>query len=76
MKLKRINVDGYRCLLNVEIIFEDDLTVIVGENDCGKSSITKCINLISSNDFVEIGDFNYRKDEIKIEAESKKIRFN
>ena len=38
MKIKKLTVDGFRCLLGFEVKFEDDLTVIVGENDAGKSS--------------------------------------
>ncbi|MDA1045693.1 MAG: AAA family ATPase [Verrucomicrobia bacterium] len=39
MKIKDLTVDGFRCLLGFEVRFEDDLTVIVGENDAGKSSL-------------------------------------
>ena len=47
MKIKKITVDGFRCLLDFEVTFEDDLTVIVGENDAGKSSLVECLKVVS-----------------------------
>lgn len=75
MKLKKLFIDGYRCLCDINILFEEDLTVIVGENDCGKSSIIDCIKLITSSKNVESDDFNYEKDEIVIKAETDDMIF-
>ncbi|MDQ1255266.1 MAG: putative ATP-dependent endonuclease of the family [Euryarchaeota archaeon] len=66
MKIKQIEIDGFRCLCNFKITFEDNITVIVGENDSGKSSIISCLNLFTEDYPLEIDDFNYEKDVIKI----------
>lgn len=39
MKLKKLTLQNFRCYDNVEIEFEDKLTVIVGENGKGKSAV-------------------------------------
>jgi len=39
VKLKKLTLQNFRCYDNVEIEFEDKLTVIVGENGKGKSAI-------------------------------------
>jgi putative ATP-dependent endonuclease of the OLD family len=69
MKIKKLEVDGFRCLLDFQISFEDDITVIVGENDAGKSSIIDCLKSITQNKRVELDDFNHSKDEIIISIE-------
>lgn len=38
MKLRKIHIENYKSLINVDILFEN-LTTIIGENDCGKTSI-------------------------------------
>jgi len=55
MKIKILTVDGFRCLLGVEVKFEDDLTVIVGENDAGKSSLIECLKVVTQGRKVEAG---------------------
>lgn len=39
MKLKKLTLQNFRCYDNVEIEFEDKLTVFVGENGKGKSAV-------------------------------------
>lgn len=76
LRLKSICIDGYRCLCNLNLKFEDDITVIIGENDCGKSSIIDCIELIMSpTKNVEGDDFNYEKNEIVIKIETDDMVF-
>ncbi|MBI5944309.1 MAG: AAA family ATPase [Chloroflexi bacterium] len=75
MKLKKIIIDGFRCLQNLEISFEDNLTVVVGENDAGKSSLIDCLKVITQNKPVEIDDFNYNKNTITISVEIENFVF-
>ncbi|WP_041589197.1 AAA family ATPase [Thermoanaerobacter wiegelii] len=68
--LKRIKINNFRCLQNnLEIIFEEDLTVIVGENDSGKTSLVDAIKVALQQKEVEPEDFSYGTDEIEIELE-------
>lgn len=69
MKIKKLDVDGFRCLLDFQITFEDDVTVIVGENDAGKSSVIDCLKSITQNKKIEADDFNRSKNEISISIE-------
>ena len=48
MRLQNLEVDGFRCLSNFKVIFEEDLTLIVGENDCGKTSPSLTLLLLKT----------------------------
>ena len=41
MRIKDITVKNFRLLENVKICFEDDITLIVGRNNSGKTSLTE-----------------------------------
>lgn len=41
--VSRIRVKGFRCLRDVEIVLEPDTTILVGENNSGKSSLLLAI---------------------------------
>lgn len=75
MKINSLKVRGFRSLSNFEISFENDLTIIVGENDAGKSSLLDCLKIITQNGSVEFDDFNYYSDEIEIEIEIQDFRY-
>ncbi|WP_424355391.1 ATP-dependent nuclease [Methanobacterium sp. MBAC-LM] len=67
--IKKIRVANFRCLKNVELKIENDMTVIVGENDCGKSSIIHALKIIFQNLTPEIDDFHNSATEMTIEVE-------
>lgn len=69
MRIKSLEVDGFRCLVNFKISFEDDLTVIVGENDSGKTSLIECLKVITQNKQIESDDFSHDKNEIHLAVE-------
>ncbi|WP_394238711.1 ATP-dependent nuclease [Pseudomonas anguilliseptica] len=75
MKIKSLTVDGFRCLLGFEVQFEDDLTVIVGENDAGKSSLIECLKVVTQGRKVEKDDFNHNLKQIKIGVCTDEFRF-
>ncbi len=45
MKLSRLNLSNFRSCVSTEVVFEDDLTVLVGENGSGKSNIIDSLRL-------------------------------
>lgn len=45
MKIKSITLNNFRCFENLKIDLNDDLTVIVGNNGAGKSSILDAISI-------------------------------
>jgi len=75
MKIKKLTVDGFRCLLGFEVKFEDDLTVIVGENDAGKSSLIECLKVVTQGRKVERDDFNHGRTQIKISVSTDEFKF-
>ncbi|MDR3586889.1 MAG: AAA family ATPase [Desulfosporosinus sp.] len=68
--LKSIKVSNFRCLQNnFTVSFEPDMTVIVGENDAGKTSLVDVLKVIFRGKKVESSDFYYGATEIIIIAE-------
>lgn len=39
MKIKKIQIQNFRLLKNLELDVEDDLSLIVGKNNVGKTSV-------------------------------------
>ncbi len=46
MKLQSVSIQNFRCLDGVEVSFQPDLTVLIGENDSGKSSVLDIIEWV------------------------------
>lgn len=61
-----MEIKGFRCLQDIKIEFDDKLTLIVGENDAGKSSLVDCIRAVTQGLSVEPTDFSFGKNEMKI----------
>lgn len=74
MRIRNLRVSGYRSLAAVDIPL-DNLTILIGRNNSGKSNILLAVKLllegtkrdISESDFFEISE-GERVDEISIEA--------
>lgn len=79
MKILRLKVDGYRCLQKLDIQFDPCFTVLIGENDCGKTSILNCLNIITDTARsiqIEADDFHYDKNTIEIEIETENFTYH
>jgi putative ATP-dependent endonuclease of OLD family len=48
MYIRKLIVKNYRVLKEVNIDFNDHLNIIVGDNECGKSTLMEVINLVLS----------------------------
>ena len=75
MKIKKIKVRNYRLLKNFELDLEDDLSLIIGKNNCGKTSLLSILDKFigdkSINNNFTFDDFNSEfKDALKIKIES------
>lgn len=75
MKIRKLSVDGFRCLLDFCVDFDNELTVVVGENDAGKSSLIECLKLITQGKTIEMDDFNHDLDSIDISVETEDFVF-
>jgi len=73
--IRKITVKNFRSLKSVEIVLENDLTVLVGENDSGKSSVVEALKIMFENKKVENDDFHWNTDKICIEVETNDMSF-
>lgn len=68
--LKKINIRNFRCLKNnVEVNFEIGLTLVVGENDAGKTTLVDALKVIFQGKKIEPADFSYGTNEIHFRIE-------
>jgi putative ATP-dependent endonuclease of the OLD family len=59
MYISKIRIQNFRCFEDVEIEFNEGLNVIIGENNCGKTTIMKALQYIfHSSSAPTIDDFN------------------
>jgi predicted ATP-dependent endonuclease of OLD family len=61
MKITKINIQNYRTLKNVTLDLEDNLSLIIGKNNTGKTSILDVLNKFfnpSTKNIFTIYDFN------------------
>ena len=65
MRIKDITVQNFRLLENVEFCLEDDVTLIVGRNNSGKTSLTELFRLLldDKSPKIRIEDFSLRSHE-------------
>lgn len=62
MQLSHIEISNYRNLSGVNIDFSDDINIIVGENNIGKSNLLYCIlSLLTGKKFEEMDFFDKEK---------------
>jgi predicted ATP-dependent endonuclease of OLD family len=54
MKLKRIILKNFRGYIDSEIRFDENLNVLIGKNDVGKSTILEALEIFFNNDTVKI----------------------
>ena len=71
MNISKIQVKNYRLLKDMTIDLERDLSLIIGKNNCGKTSLLSLLNKFIGNRS-ETNSFSY--DDINIDL--KKILFN
>lgn len=69
-------MENFRSLKNIKIEFEKDLTVLVGENDSGKTSVIDTLKIMFENKLPETDDFYWDSREIKIEIETDNMSFS
>ena len=73
MQLITIEVRNFRCLKDVKIPFRE-LTVLIGENDAGKSTVLDLLDLILNERQPEDGDYYYYDSgNVNPESQAEKI---
>ena len=75
MKITKIKVKNFRLLKEFELDLEESLSLVIGKNNCGKTSLLSILNKFigsqsTSNNF-SFDDFNSElKDELKLKVEN------
>lgn len=64
MKLLEIKVEGFKCFKDLTTIPIENVAVLIGENDAGKSSILRAIELLLTKQNPNIEEFFTLKDNI------------
>ena len=67
--IKGIEIKNFRSLKDVRISLERDITVLIGENDSGKTSIVDSLKIMFDTKKVGIDDFFWNTKEICIKVE-------
>lgn len=49
MKVKKIHIENYRMLKRIDIDLEENLSLIIGKNNCGKTSFLSILMHIAKN---------------------------
>lgn len=63
MKIKKIQVKNYRLLQNFSLDLENELSLVIGKNNCGKTSLLLVLNKFLNSVKFTSDDFNlgYKK---------------
>lgn len=66
MKIKKIEVRNYRLLKGFSLDLEDELSLVIGKNNCGKTSLLTVLDKFLNNKSFKSNDLNLEyKKEIK-----------
>ncbi|MCT7587750.1 ATP-dependent nuclease [Aliarcobacter butzleri] len=68
MKIKQIEVKNYRLLKDFTLDLEDELSLVIGKNNCGKTSL-----LLALNKFLNSGKF--KSDDINLDYKKQLTTF-
>ena len=77
MKLIKLEIENFRSYRNLEINFQEDMNVIIGRNDVGKSTIMEALEIFFNNDLVKIeqSDLNNEAKSLGINLIKIKLSF-
>lgn len=69
MRLSKISIDNFRGIKHVEIELDRDVTVLVGENNTGKTSVLEalrlCLDIVKSDKTCNFSEFDFYRDETR-----------
>lgn len=66
MILRSLHVRGFRSLSDIRVAFDEGITVLVGENDAGKTSLLKCIDYALGDTAPEPADVTHGGTEVSV----------
>lgn len=72
MKLSQVIIKNFRCLKDVTLPIHE-LTVLIGENDAGKSSVLDLLDIIINEHQPEDGDYYFYEDDSRNDRRQEEI---
>ncbi|MDD3264136.1 MAG: AAA family ATPase [Candidatus Nanoarchaeia archaeon] len=73
--INKLTIENFRCISSEKYIdFEKNLTIIIGENDAGKTTILNALEIVLGNMNVDENDFCYGKNEIVLKLETTEFK--
>lgn len=67
MRLSKVEIENFRGIGSMEIELERDVTVLVGENNTGKTSMLEalrlCLDTVRSDQTCNFGEYDFYRDE-------------
>lgn len=60
MKINQIQIRNFRLLDDIVVNIEDDITLIVGKNNTGKTSLFEAVNILTKTEEISFEDFSQR----------------
>jgi len=74
MRLSKITIENFRGIKYVEIELERDVTVLIGENNSGKTSILEalrlCLDTVKSDKTCNFSEYDFYRDETRSDLPS------
>lgn len=69
MRLSKITIDNFRGIEHAELELDRDVTVLVGENNTGKTSVLEslrlCLDTVRSDKICNFSEFDFYRDETR-----------
>jgi putative ATP-dependent endonuclease of the OLD family len=68
MKIRSLSLKNFRAYKDVKVIFDENMNVIIGKNDIGKSTILESLDIFFGQEVIKIDitDWNKEKESNKI----------
>ena len=74
MRLSKITIENFRGIKYVEIELDRDVTVLIGENNTGKTSVLEalrlCLDIVKSDKTCNFSEFDFYRDEVRQDISS------
>jgi len=74
MRLSKITIDNFRGIKHIEVELDRDMTVLVGENNVGKTSVLEalrlCLDVVKSDKTCNFSEYDFYRDDTRTGLET------
>ena len=64
MTIKSLYLENFRAYKNVKVLFDENMNVIIGQNDIGKSTILEALDIFFGQDTIKIDISDWNKERV------------